>query len=433
MPRSTGGEQEIPREATNAQAPVADFFDVIVVGGGPAGSEAARAAAGAGLRTLLAEEHPSVGVPSHCTGKLSRHAFAEFDLPASLAVNAVSAAVFHSPGGVSVHVRRAEVDSYVVDRVGFDRWLVGRAAQAGAEVVTGLRIVAASREDGRMVVRGTRRDGREFGARCHLVIDAEGASPRLPRVLGLQPACRYALGLQFQVRGVGGLVADTPEMFFGRDVAPGFFAWLLPLGGTRARIGLCVDPAMASHAPAWYLARLIARHPALSRRMAGAVVEGKVAGRIPLLGGQAPSRAEGMLVAGDAAGQVKATSGGGIYYAMIAGKMAGEAAARYVGGDRAALAGYERGWRRRFGREVSFTAYGRRIINRLSDDELDEVMRIIAEDGRIRRQIETAGDTQFQSRVFFPLLRSLAATALRRPSLLPLVGTALLQGMLAQL
>src|SRR5205807_6262578 len=96
-------------------------FDVIVAGAGPGGAEAARAAARAGLRTLLAEEHPTVGVPSHCTGKLSYHAFDEFDIPRSLALNAVSAAVFHSPGGVAVRVRRATVDSYVVDRVLFDR------------------------------------------------------------------------------------------------------------------------------------------------------------------------------------------------------------------------------------------------------------------------------------------------------------------------
>ncbi len=422
----------MPCIGTNRKSSVTGY-DVIVVGAGPAGSEAARAAALAGLRTLLVEEHPTVGVPNHCTGKLSHHAFREFDLPGTLALNSVSAAVFHSPGGASVYVRRATVDSYVVDRVAFDRWLVDRAAGAGAEVVTGVRIAAAARDNGGMLVRGDRRPGGQtYEARCRLLIDAEGAAPRLPQTLGLALPRRHALGLQYQMRGVGELTPDTPEMFFGDGIAPGFFAWLMPLGASRARVGLCVDPRKTGRPPVWYLDRLLATHPALRARTAGAVVEQKVGGRIPLLTSRAPASAAGFVVAGDAAGQVKATSGGGIYYAMIAGRIAGEIATGYVAGDRGAAAAYDRRWRQRFGREVAFTAFGRRAINRLSDHELDVVLQMIADSPQIRASVEAAGDTQFQSRVFLPLLRGLAAAALRRPALVPLVGKALFLGMLAQ-
>jgi len=422
----------MPCRGANRKSSVTGF-DVIVVGAGPAGSEAARAAALSGLRTLLVEEHPTVGVPNHCTGKLSYHAFREFDLPRSLALNSISAAVFHSPGGAAVHVRRAMVDSYVVDRVMFDRWLVERAVDAGAEVATGVRIMAVARDGAGMTVRGERRPaGQTFEARCRLVIDAEGAAPRLPQMLGLALPRRHALGLQYQMRGIGGLTPDTPEMFFGDGIAPGFFAWMMPLGGDRARVGLCVDPRRTRRPPVWYLDRLLATHPAIRTRAAGAVVEQKVGGRIPLLTSQAPASGLGIMIAGDAAGQVKATSGGGIYYAMIAGRIAGDVAAGYVAGHRGAVAAYERGWRRRFGREVAFTAFGRRVINRLSDREIDLLLRMIADSPQIRASIEAAGDTQFQSRVFFPLLRGVAAAALRQPVLVPLVGRAFLLGMLAQ-
>lgn len=409
-------------------------YDVVVVGAGPGGAEAARAAAGQGLRTLLLEEHRSVGLPTHCTGKLSLHAFREFDLPPALAVNALSAAVFHSPGGVAVHVRRTSPDSYVVDRVRFDRWLVERAARAGAEVVTGVRATHAARRGGLLRVRGdyAGRAG-TFEAEARTVIDAEGASPRLPVSLGLRLARTYANGLQYEMRGIGGLEADTPEMFFGRDTAPGFFAWLLPLDRQTARIGLAVDPRETPHAPVRYLERLLAAHPALRRRAVGAVIVRKVGGRIPMLTAGAPTARDGVLVVGDAAGQVKATSGGGIYFAMTAGRLAGTAAARYAAGDRRAAQAYERGWRRAFGREVAFTALGRRVINRLADHELDLVMRFIHATPAVRASLEAAGDTQYQSRLFLPLLRTLAAAALRRPALLPVAGLALVQGMLAQM
>jgi len=195
-------------------------YDVIVAGAGPAGAEAARAAARGGLRTLLVEEHPTVGVPNHCTGKLSHHAFSEFEIPQALAINAVSAAVFHSPGGVSVRVRRATVDSYVVDRVVFDRWLAARAASAGAEVMTGVRVAAVRRAPGGMLVSGVR-GGRPFEASCHLLIDAEGATPRLPGSLGLRFPRRYAMGLQYQMRGVGGSSRTRPRYFSGEGSPQG--------------------------------------------------------------------------------------------------------------------------------------------------------------------------------------------------------------------
>lgn len=409
-------------------------YDVLVVGAGPGGAEAARAASAQGLRTLLLEEHRTVGLPTHCTGKLSLHAFREFDLPSALAVNALSAAVFHSPGGVAVHVRRPSADSYVVDRVAFDQWLVARAAGAGTDVITGVRVTHAARRGGWLRVRGgyAGRAG-TFEAEARTVIDAEGATPRLPASIGLRLARTYAHALQYEMRGIGGLEPDTPEMFFGREVAPGFFAWLLPLGRDSARVGLAVDPRETPDAPVRFLERLLAVHPALRRRTAGAAITRKVGGRIPMLASGAPASRNGMLVVGDAAGQVKATSGGGIYFAMLAGRLAGTAAARYAAGDRGAAQGYERGWRRAFGREVAFTALGRRVINRLADRELDLVMRFIHASPAVRASVEAEGDTQYQSRIFLPLLRTLAAAAIRRPALLPVVGQALVHGMLVQM
>jgi digeranylgeranylglycerophospholipid reductase len=410
--------------------------DIVVVGAGPGGAEAARAAAAQGLRTLLLEEHHAVGLPTHCTGKLSRHAFRDFDLPVSLPVNTLSAAVFHSPGGLAVRVRRPSADSYVVDRVAFDQWLAGRAARAGADLVTGVRATHVTRNGGRLRVRGEwagRAGLRPFEAEARVVIDAEGAAPRLPAALGIRPARTYAHGLQYEMRGVGGLEADTPEMFFGRHIAPGFFAWLLPLGGGWARVGVAVDPAETPYAPVRYLDRLLADHPAVRRRVSGASIVRKVGGRIPMLTGRVPAARHGMLVVGDAAGQVKATSGGGIYFAMQAGRLAGRAATRYAAGDRRAAVLYERGWRRAFGREVAFTALGRRLLNRLADRDLDLVMRVIHASPGVRASVEADGDTQYQSKIFLPLLRSLAAASLRSPVLLPLVGQALVGGMLAQI
>ncbi|HLA24928.1 MAG TPA: NAD(P)/FAD-dependent oxidoreductase [bacterium] len=398
-------------------------FDVIVAGAGPAGGMAARTAAALGLRTALVEEHEQPGLPAHCSGKLQLHAFREFDLPASLVMNTLRAGAFYSPGGAVFRVRREEADSHVVDRVAFDRWLAEAAARCGAALLLDTRLGGAERLNGAIRVSGTRR-GRPFSATASVLIDAEGARPVLPRTLGLRIPRAYVYGLQYQMAGVDLDEPDMPEIYLGSARAPGFFGWIMPIGPDRARAGVCVDPRLTPQSPIHYLERLMREHPVASRRLRHAVIERKLAGPIPVLGARRPTVAPGLLVAGDAAGQVKATSGGGIYFSLISGRLAAEAAHEYVGGARDALPRYEDAWRRRFGRELYVTAFARMAINHMSDAEMDTFVAAMAEDSDLRRTIEQRGDTAFQSRLLAPVLLRALRWSLVRP-----VGSALLRAL----
>lgn len=359
-------------------------------------------AAGVGLRTIVLEEHTEIGTPTHCSGKLQVHAFREFNLPAHLIVNTLQAGAFYAPDGTVARVRRAHPDSHVVDRATFDRWLSDQAQAQGAELRLGVRVRAAERLNGIMRVTGERAGG-TFSLTAPLIVDAEGARPVLPRSLGMRLERRAVLGLQYQMRDVDVASADCPEIYLGSTVAPGFFGWLMPIGGRRARVGVCVDPQKTSSAPMYYLARLMRDHPVASRRLQSAVVERKLAGPIPILTSRGRTVTDGMIVVGDAAGQVKATSGGGIYFALIAGRLAGQAASAYVGGDRGALSRYERAWRRQFGRELRATAMARLAINEMTDAEVNAFIGAIARDDTLRMTIERLGDTAFQSRLLPPI------------------------------
>ncbi len=311
--------------------------DVLVVGAGPAGSTAARTCAALGLRTVLLEEHPEIGHPVHCTGKLSAHAFRRFGLPASMAQNALRGAALHAPDGSVARVRRACVDSYLVDRAALDRYLAEQASSSGAEVLMGTRARTVVRTDG-ATAGGLRvevdRGSTRLAITTALVIDAEGAVPVLPPQLGLTPRRAFVHGLQYDVEGAAIEQEDAPDLYFGWNVAPGFFGWFMPTGGTTGRLGVAVDPRWAAQSPIHYLEGLRTAHPASAPRLRNARIVRRFAGRIPVLGQRRPTYTDGMLVIGDAAGQVKATSGGGIYFAMQAGELAGRAAARYVGAVR---------------------------------------------------------------------------------------------------
>ncbi len=411
--------------------------DVLIVGAGPAGSTAARTCASLGLRTVLLEEHPEVGCPTHCTGKLSLHGFERFDIPASLIQATLRAAALYAPDGTVARVRRPIADSHVVDRDPFDRFLAERAAGAGADIITGARARTVERVDagrGLLRVQVERRSG-SLAITTPLVIDAEGASPILPSQLGVSPRRTLVHGLQYEVDGVEMDGEDAPDLYFGRDVAPGFFAWLMPIGSGRGRLGLAVDPRLTSRPPVFYLEQLMGTHPVVAPRMGRARVIRKLAGRIPILGLRRPTYTDGMMVIGDAAGQVKATSGGGIYFSMLAGEIAGQAAARYLGGDaaqaRGALADYERQWQTAFGREVRFTTIVRQTLNRLSDRHTNAVIRALATDEGLRRVVEQHGDTQYQSRLFRPALAAAVRAGVRDLRLAPTVLAALGAAMLS--
>lgn len=403
-----------------------DGYDLVVVGAGPAGGVAAREAASRGLRTLLVEEHPAVGCPGHCTGKLSVHAFREFALPPRFARNALSAGRFHGPQGAVVDLHRSAPDSYIVDRAEFDAYLAEEAQRAGAEVLVSTRLHTATRDRGGYLLAGER-GGEAVALRAEAVISAEGARPALARTVGLGVRRRPIRGLQYDLVGVE-MAEDTPEVFFGHRWTPGFFAWLMPLGSGVVRIGLAVDPLAADRPPSHYLERFMAQHPAVAARVRGARVVNRLAGFIPILDPASPSARDGFFLAGDAAGHVKATSGGGIYFAMVGARFAARAAAERVSGQPGAEHRYRRAWRRAFGRELVFTGFARRILNRLPDGQLDRLLATLAVDAPLRSTVERVGDTAWQSRLALPLLAHLARTSVRDPSMAPLVARALVSG-----
>ena len=355
--------------------------DVAVIGAGPAGLTAARALAARGHDVVVLEEHAGIGVPVHCTGVLGVDAFTEFDLPRESILGTAHTARFVAADGSSVSVDAERVEAAVVDRALFDQGLAASSRRAGAELRSGARVraIAVGAAGVTIGVEG----GDRVEARACII--ACGANYRFNRQLGLGVPRTFVQSAQLE-QPLDGL--DRVEVHLGREVAPGGFAWLVPLerdGRPHARLGLMCDT------------RALARFRQFAARMrqrfgaAGDWPDPRL--KVLPLGPVSRTYGTRLLAVGDAAGLVKPTTGGGIYYSLISGRIAAETLDEALAADDlrdARLRRYETEWRARLGADIRIGLAFRTLASRLNDRAIDAVVELARVDGIVPLLRETA-------------------------------------------
>ncbi len=304
-------------------------YDVIVVGAGPAGGTAARYASRRGLKVLIVDKRKEVGVPVQC-GEYVAH-------------NEEVRAIFPHVGDLEdlmeVPYRVREVDTpliriwsprgrhydipfrgFTVRRDKMDQGIAAQAEQEGAELAMETTVTRVRGEDVE-TNRGT--------FRGKVIIGSDGPRSTVAKSVGLEwPVSAPAMSATAE-----GEFSDATDMFFG-NLAPGGYAWIIPKAGC-ANVGLGTWERFRGNLRALF-DKFVVDH-----RLAPGKATG---GFVPVLGPPAQTVQGNALLVGDAAGMVMATNGGGNNVAMIAGRIAGHAAADHLL-DGTPLEAYERRWR----------------------------------------------------------------------------------------
>lgn len=345
------------------------MHDVVVIGAGPVGCYTAYQLAKSGFDVLILEKNKSFAYPRICTGIISLEAFKKFNLPEDSVLSRIKDILFFSPSGLSLTFRPESTQAFVVDRIMFDQRLRDLALENGASIWLSTPCKGIQIKDTHVEIRVNH--SRET-IKAKAVVIASGFDYRLSESLGLGMPSDYIQGVQTEVTMDG--VKET-EIYLGDNIAPGSFAWVVGLKDGKARIGLSTKQNSV------LFLRKFLEGPFLRDRIKD---NGVVLSKLIPLGSLRKTFSNRMLVVGEAAGQVKTTTHGGIYYGLISSQFAVDTLKEaFTKGDFGTrmMKKYEIRWRNIFNVEIKTGYMLRRFFSHLQDEQIDRLFKIAMSNG----------------------------------------------------
>ncbi|MFA4862107.1 NAD(P)/FAD-dependent oxidoreductase [Methanoregula sp.] len=359
-------------------------YDILVIGGGPAGALAAKTAVEKGLSACIVEKRPAIGAPVRCAEGIGQDGIREFMEPDPRWISAeMTGATVVSPDGFVMKLESELAGSkvgYVLDRKFFDRELVWKAAEAGADVAVKSRAAAPILENG--VVKGAKIEycGKITSVHADVVIAADGVESKFSKWCGIDttvPVREIMSSVQYVMTDID-IDEHSTVFYLGNEVAPEGYLWVFPKGKRTANVGIGISGRKSGegHRAKDYLDRFVKK----------TFPHGKTIEYIP--GGVSVCRplactvGDGLMITGDAARVVDPLTGGGIYNAMYTGKLAATVAAECIGkGDvsKKALMKYDKEWRAsKMGKAIERNYHIKEYLIRQSDDKLNEIIHSVA-------------------------------------------------------
>jgi geranylgeranyl reductase family protein len=345
--------------------------DVIVVGAGPIGSYTAYLLAKEGMNVGIFERNPFIGKDINCTGIISVQCLKKFDLPAEVVLKQVDSIKAIAPSGNYLRYQSESPLAYIVNRSLFDQEINKMAVQHGATTYLNAKVSEVKITDNAFTIK-IRTEDRERVFSSKVGVIATGFELHsLNGISGNSTSFLFGIQTDVKMEDVDGI-----EVYFGEKIAPGSFAWVVPTNGNSVKIGLIVNKT-----PADFLKGFL-KNPYIALRLKSPANHVKCSPipvrRIP------KSYAERLIVVGEAAGQVKATTGGGIYFGILCAEIAANTilkAVKYGDYREKTFQEYETAWRKKIEPELRAGVMLRSIFSRLSDHQIDFLMELAKRDG----------------------------------------------------
>ncbi len=373
--------------------------DVVVIGGGPSGLRAAGRLAARGLDVRLFERKPRIGQNVICTGIVGKEVFEKFGLNPASIIREIRTVRLVSPFSTVVTYQHPRSFAFVVDREAFDGHIAESAAAAGATIELNCRVqdIAVGPAGVTVTARSDKHD--LVTCEAEVAVIASGIDYALQKKVGLGYPMDFLNGAQAEISDAAG---DVTSIFFGKSVAPGAFAWSVPAAEGKIRVGL-----LTKREPKAVLQKLLDER---FREAVPSLDDVQIRTKAVAQGLLSRTAAERVLSVGEAAGQIKTTTGGGISYGLLCADLASEVIAEcFAKSDFGAqsLAVYESRWRKALQKEITVGQYTRKMCSRLSDWQVEGLFHLAQTDGIIPIIRDTA-DFDWHSGLIMALLKRLS-------------------------
>lgn len=374
--------------------------DAVVIGGGPAGLIYAETLARLGHTVTVFEEHSKIGKPDHCAGLLSFSGLEKIRIkpPKNAIQNIVYGAKIYSPKGIEIEIRTKEPKAYVLDRAKFDSFLAEQVEKKGGIIKLSSRVLKIG-HDFKHITYKDKKSIRTHGGK--IIVNSEGVHGHIIQELGIHsvPKEHKIPAIQYELKNVD-VYDELVELYFNRAIANGLFAWIIPIGDKKARVGLASRTSPAKNLK-WFV-----RKSLFKDRFRNSKIIRRFGGIIPITLPIKELVVKNIINIGDTAGQVKATTGGGVIMNGLAARLAAKYSHKYLEtNDIKYLQKYPKTWKKYVGLDLWLMYRARKVLDEIPNSLLDKLFETVKETNTIKEIIQK-GDMDFQRDAIISVIKN---------------------------
>jgi len=355
------------------------YYDVIIAGGSIAGLLCAREVANKGHSVLVLEEDYEIGTPEHCGGLVSISALEELGIVPhrNTIAHHIEAAELFSPLGKKFSIESKKQKVIEINRRELDKQIALQAKKNGAEI----RVKTSFKE---IIVDGVNTSDGKIN--CKIIVDARGVSSLINKDrTGILSSAQYEVYADWIKKG-------KVEVYFDQKKYPGFFAWVIPSSDGIGKVGVAGKGINASETIQEFLLRK-GNSSTIRKIFAPIWIKGPIKKFV----------SKNIVIIGDAAGQSKPTTAGGIYSCGMGGILAGRAISKYLKSkNENELDEYQKWWMKKFGKEFEKQLLARKILERLDNDAINKLFDSVTPE--ILKEISNKDDFDFHTSSIIKLL-----------------------------